>query len=200
MRSVCMAVVALLMAASLGVAATMADVAPEKPKAEEPKEDSKKDEDEIIDMPWTAEKVQKSIKKGTEFTYMTLTHPGGKETKDYAVIEVIETTDENCKIKRSRADFEGKVLGEGTESEVKWADFMNPKLKKSKVTVTEESITVGAGKFECKVYKRDDSRNNVPAHSTFWFAKDQPGVLVKSYSFNGMAAVIVTLEKCKMGK
>lgn len=202
MRSLWTMMLALSMTATFGVAVAMADSAPEKPKEEPKKEEPKKEEpkDEAMGLPWTVDEIKKTVKKGTTFTIKTEQTMGEKSTSGWSKMEIVDATDETYKMKETKLDAEKKEVGKPKESEKKWADYMNMKMKKANVTVTEESIEVTAGKFDCIVHKNVETKGGAEFTQTVWFAKDKPGTLVKMTVVSATFSATYTLEEYKMGE
>ena len=178
-KGAAIALVVLLGVAFGGLGETRADSAPAKPK-EEPKADAKK-----LDLPWTLDECKKAWKKGMSMKLKATSKSGDKEEVSFTLEEITEITEKGYKHKTTNMDAEGKVKGEPTEQEQAWEDyFKGMDFTDKDTTVTEETIKVGAGEYDCKVYTQVKDENGSKSTGKCYFVKNKPGYIAK-YSMEG---------------
>lgn len=185
---------------ALGGAGVVADVAPDRPKKDEPKKEEPK-ADEAIGLPWTADEIKKSVKKGSSMLFKNEQTMGEKTTVTYTKVEITAVTDEGYTLKNTNLDSDKKEVGTPSEKTEKWADYMaKMKFTKADTTVTEGSVETPAGKFDCKVYTQVQKRGRGELTVKFYFPKDKPGTLAKVEAQTPASTMTQTLEEWKQGE
>jgi hypothetical protein len=126
---------------------------------------------------------------------------GEKTTTTYQKMEVTAVTDEGYTMKTTSMDAEKKEMGKAKEKTQKWAEYMaSMGFKKSDTTVTEESIEVTAGKFDCKVYTKLQKKGGMEMTVKFYFPKDKAGYLAKVTGDAEGFKMVQTLEEMSSGE
>jgi hypothetical protein len=126
-------------------------------------------------------------KKGTTWTTKHVTKIAGMDDMvSYAKNEVTEVTKKSAKMKMWMLDKDKKPMAgmeAGTEYEVKFAVAdVEPDPDAPKIEVTEETIKVEAGEFECFVTDANGTK--------VWSSKKHPGLLVKLTHASGSAELV----------
>jgi len=182
----------------MGGVSVFADVAPEKPKEEPKKEEPKED---ALGLPWTADEIKKNIKVGMSMLFKVETIIGEKATTTYQKMEVTAVTDEGYTMKTTSMDADKKETGKAKEKTQKWSEYMSSmKFSKTDTTVSDESIEVPAGKFDCKVYTKLQKQRGAEVTIKFYFPKDKPGSLAKMSADATGYKMVQTLEEWKSGE
>jgi hypothetical protein len=196
MRAIWTMLLAVSFSFGVGGASVLADVAPpkEEPKKEEPK-------DEAVALPWTADEIKAAVKKGQTVLLKMEQTIGEKTTTTYTKMEITAVTEEGYTSKTTTLDAEKQEMGKAKEKTEKWSEYMaKMAFKKSDTTISEESIEVPAGKFDCKVYTQIKKQGKTEMTLKFYFPKDKAGILAKVTGEGTGYKVVQTLEEWKAGE
>lgn len=198
MRAIWTMLLAVSFSFGVGGASVLADIPPEKPREEPKKEEPK---DEALSLPWTADEIKAAVKKGQTALLKMEQTVGTKTTTSYTKMEITAVTDEGYTSKTTTLDAEKKEVGTAKEKTEKWSEYMaKMKFTKSDTTVSEESIEVPAGKFDCKVYTQIKKQGKTDMTIKFYFPKDKAGIIAKVTGEGQGVKVVQTLEEFKAGE
>jgi len=128
---------------------------------------------EMAPTPYEAADIRKATKVGRRYEW-TLEAPG--EPKKRRVVLFTKVDDTHGEISAEDLDETGHSLGAPQKNQATWEEFRDhASFPKAAVTIKDETVTVPAGTYECKLYvvtKGDEVLR-------FWFAKTLPGPPVK---------------------
>ena len=171
---------ALALAAFVGLPA-MADEAPERPKPSTEKPEEPKVAE--ITLPWTQEEVVAASKKGVAYRFEIAAEGSATGSAD---MEISDVTDSDF-LMTSLIVVDGHEIKEEPIKKT-WDEHLNGLKKRLKgSSVSQESIEVGAGKFECTLYTKSVEDENSKKSEKMWLSKDLPGMMIKAerYSSRG---------------
>jgi hypothetical protein len=159
---------ALMLGLLLAASNVMADRAPPR---EDPKPDPKPAEETAL--PWTQEEIRNKWDDGITFEF-TLTNDGKPDGGMRLEAETI-----------TEKSFVGTTVSISNEREERvekakektWEVYLGELTQRIKgAAITDEEITVPAGKYKCKRYAVPAAAASV----TYWFAADLPGIFIKA--------------------
>lgn len=129
--------------------------------------------EEMAAPPYTAAQIKDATKVGRKYTFK-IEVPG--EPAQLQVMEFTAITAEGATLKQSTLNEDKTPAGEVIEDQVTWNDLeSHAHFPKDATRVTEEELTVPAGKFPCMVYRVTEAE----IINTYWFAKSLPGAPIK---------------------
>jgi len=99
------------------------------------------------------------------------------------VMTFVRVSDTDSDIQTTLLDEAGAVVEPASVNRATWSDLMqHAQFPRAAVTITEETISVPAGSFDCLKYVVAGSNSEV---NTFYFAKSLPGPPVLYFSEKG---------------
>jgi hypothetical protein len=123
--------------------------------------------------PYTADDIRESSRTGRRYEW-SLDVPG--KPRVVRVLTFVKVNKGGAEVESMTLDATGHMLGEPERSRATWPELRDhAAFPKSSVTVTEETVTVPAGAYPCKVY----TLRSGTKVSRFWFANTMPGPPVK---------------------
>ena len=162
------AMVAVMLGLTLAASSAMADKAPPR---EDPKPEEKPAEESSL--PWTVEEIRKKWDQGITFEFI-LTNDGKQdggmrlEAENITETSFLGTT---VSISNDREERVEKA------KEKTWEVFLRELTERIKgAAITDEEITVPAGKYKCKRHSVAAATSNV----NYWFCADLPGIFIKA--------------------
>lgn len=155
----------------LNGAVTTADIAPPKPQPHaEPKPEPKA---AGVEAPWTLEEIRTLWDTGITFKYVTRDDKG---PTGWTRFEAEAITDKGFMTSTVICDKNGEERSMPAH-ERSWDDFLgNLKNRIKNAVITEETISVAAGEYACKVYTMKVSEGTF----IYWMSAELPGMFVKS--------------------
>jgi hypothetical protein len=141
---------------------------------------------EFAPTPYTAEQIRDATHLGRtyEFKREVAGRPPATRTMTFVRVSLLDAD-----VKSTTRDEAGKDLEPAETSTSTWEEFRkHAEFPKAVVTITEETVTVPAGKFDCVVY-------SVAGEGTvtrFFFAKSMPGAPVLFYTEKGATRLMTS--------
>lgn len=128
----------------------------------------------MVRMPWTPKQIAESWKDGVKIAYAIEAGPEkGTLTLDVSVADAKGFTASQTE------EVNGKKSTKENETTT-WAKYLREfSVPRKDAKISEETIETPAGKFECKVVVRVREGETRKTTTTFYFSKNEPGVLVK---------------------
>jgi hypothetical protein len=146
--------------------------------------------------PYTAEQIRKASTEGRTDTFRI--EKAGEKPWTHT-IKFLKGDREAAEVESWNTADDGKVLGKSKDRQL-WVDFQaHASFPELDTKITEETIEVPAGKFDCWLYTVQKREGDV-ATVRLWFAKKMPGPPVKMTSEQGNKVVFsMTLTEHKDG-
>ncbi|CAG0998198.1 hypothetical protein PLCT2_02896 [Planctomycetaceae bacterium] len=128
----------------------------------------------MVRMPWSRKQCAESWKDGVKIAYAIEAGPEkGTLTLDVSAADAKGFTASQTE------EVNGKKSTKENETTT-WAKYLREfSVPRKDAKISEETIETPAGKFECKVVVRVREGETRKTTTTFYFAKNEPGVLVK---------------------
>ncbi|MBX3470545.1 MAG: hypothetical protein KF878_27065 [Planctomycetes bacterium] len=143
--------------------------------------------DELGPPPFTAAQIQEATRAGRRYLFK-IEAPG--EPVQFQLMEFTAVSAAGATLRQSTLDAERKPEGAPAEAEVTWSDLeAQGRFPRARTRVTEEELSLPAGKFACKVYRVDEPDVVV----THWFATSLPGAPVKVEAKEGGHRLVFTM-------
>ncbi len=132
--------------------------------------------------PYTADEIRESSRTGRRYEW-NVEVPG--KPREVRVLTFIRVNKGGAEVENVTLDATGHMVGEPVRGSATWQELRDhAAFPASRVAVTEESITVPAGTYPCKLYTVTEGAKV----SRFWFANTMPGPPVKLAITEGGAA------------
>jgi len=123
--------------------------------------------------PYTADEIRESSRTGRRYEW-NVEAPG--KPREVRVLTFVRVKKGGAETETVTLDSTGHMVGEPARSSATWQELRDhAAFPASHVAITEETITVPAGTYPCKVYTLTDGTKV----SRFWFANTLPGPPVK---------------------
>jgi len=160
--------------------------------------DEKRLEKDHAPTPYTAAEIRSGCLEGRTSTYL-MEVPGRdafRQTLRFAKCDA-----EGADLEMSRTKTDGTPMGEPVKARETWKEFQSHGSFPEKDTkISEETITLPAGKFECVVYAVTVTQGEKTGIRRFHFAKKLPGPPVKVVvELDGKVVSTMTLVEHKDG-
>ena len=156
-------IVSLLSLVALEAACGPGEKAPATPQAGEP----------TASAPYSADELRESSRTGRRYEW-NADVPG--KPREVRVITFVRVNKGGAETENVTLDAAGHMVGEPIRGSATWQELRDhAAFPASHVAVTEETITVPAGTYPCKLYTVTDGAKV----SRFWFANTMPGPPVK---------------------
>ena len=141
--------------------------------------------------PFDADAIRGATKDGRSYVFLV---KDGGQPKGRRKMVFSEVTDEGATLTSSNQDLFGHPKGEPDVKKVTWNDLMaHATYPAEATTITEASVKVPAGSYDCKLYTVKESEDGQDQVTRAWFAKSLPGAPVKHEVERG-SKVVRTLE------
>jgi hypothetical protein len=120
--------------------------------------------------PFSADEIRRGCPPGR--TVRALVVEAGSEPY-IAITRFVSADDEGADLEYWRETPDGAPLTDPRKHRSTWLEFQgHASMPTATTEITEETIEIPAGRFDCLRYTRTDG----DAVSTFWFAKSAPGM------------------------
>jgi len=139
--------------------------------------------DETAPTPYTAAQIRDASRAGRTYVYR-IEAPGAAPRT--TTITFLKVTPEEAETRSTTVDEKtGAAVQPEKESRATWDELRrHAEFPRAATTITDETITVPAGTFDCKVYAVVERKEANAPHMRFYFAKAMPG-----------APVLITIDK-----
>lgn len=123
--------------------------------------------------PFTADEIRESSRTGRRYEW-NVDSPG--KPRQVRVLTFVRVNKGGAETENVTLDEAGHMMGEPVRSSATWQELRDhAAFPATKVAITEESVTVPAGTYPCKLYTLTEGAKV----SRFWFANTMPGPPVK---------------------
>lgn len=137
--------------------------------------------------PFTAEAIRCAHEQGERLDYAVESPGKTDKYRDVMTTEFLSVDADGAELESNTMDFTGHLTAKAERTRVTWVSLRDRSIfPAARTTTREESTTVPAGTFACKVYEVREE--NGTTH-TYWFATSAPGLLVRIQSKRGDALV-----------
>ncbi len=132
--------------------------------------------------PYTADEIRESSRTGRRYEWNV--DVAGKP-REVRILTFVRVNKGGAEVENMTLDATGHMQGEPVRGSATWQELRDhAAFPAAHVTITDESVTVPAGTYPCKLYTVTDGAKV----SRFWFANTMPGPPVKLAIAEGGAA------------
>lgn len=143
------------------------------PTSAYPAAETKTDAAETAPSPYTAEEIRAASPVGRRLEFRVET--SGKPTL-VRVMSFVRSDEAGADVESLSLDETGHAMGDKETSRATWEELRaHASFPRAATTIGDETVTVPAGTFDCRVYKVTRGDRVM----TFWFAKSLPGPPVR---------------------
>jgi hypothetical protein len=123
--------------------------------------------------PYTAEEIHETARMGRRYEW-NVERPG--KPRQVSVLMFVKVTKGGAELETSTLDETGHLASDVARDRSTWSELRDhASFPAASATIAEETITVPAGTYPCKVYVVTEGKRV----SRFWFATKLPGPPVK---------------------
>jgi hypothetical protein len=128
---------------------------------------------EMAPTPYTADQIRDAQKKGRVYRFKM--EVAGQPAAEHLFTFVAVDAD-GADIETTEKDASGKPIGQPEKSHATWEELRkHAEFPADATKIADETITVPAGKFDCRVYTVTRGTGADTTVTKFYFAKELPG-------------------------